>query len=310
MNPKQKKYLFVFLFFLAFIGLINFLNIGKNISFPVIVAVGDISCGEKDRQEGALPCKDKETAKLVKTIKPYAVLALGDLQYSKGAYEDFLSFYDKTWGALKAITYPVPGNHEYRVASAEGYFDYFNGKRIFSGRVGDRDKGYYSFDLGTWHLIALNSNCNNIGGCDENSPQTRWLKRDLDNNNSICTLAFFHFPYFTSASNNINTFPNAVWDSLYQYGVDIVLTGHEHYYERHIPQDNKKNIDYNKGIRMFTVGTGGKSYAKNPYISSTAQVYKENVFGVLKLMLKPNSYAWEFIAIDNNVVDQGTARCH
>lgn len=299
------KKIFLLTFIIILLGIFSIIKKES----PIIIGVGDIGCGKKDRQEGN-PCKDRETLRLAKIINPDAVLALGDLQHSKASYEDFLSFYDKTWGQLKSITYPVPGNHEYRTASAEGYFHYFNGRKNFSGRAGDRDKGYYSFDLGTWHLIALNSNCNNIGGCDENSPQTRWLKRDLDNNNSICTLAFFHFPYFTSVSENTNTFPNTVWDLLYQNSIDVVLTGHEHYYERHIPQDNKKNIDYNKGIRTFTVGTGGKSFGHDSSQNPLVETHIEDTLGVLALTLKKYSYEWGFISTDNVILDKGKSLCH
>ena len=140
-------------------------------------------------------------------------------------------------GAAKAITYPTVGNHEYLTPSAAGYFDYFDGVGAAGGRAGDRSTGYYSYDIGTWHVIVLNSECSHIGGCGRGSPQDRWLRDDLAAHPNRCTLAYWHEPRFTSGSNGNFTGADMFWRNLYAAGADLILNGHDHDYERFAPQD-------------------------------------------------------------------------
>lgn len=271
---------------------------------PVIAAAGDIACGAQHKNQ---PCKQKDTAQLLLNLKPTAVLTLGDNQYDSGEYENFLNFYDPSWGQLKTITYPVPGNHDYETPKAKGYFDYFR------DRAGDRAKGYYSFDIGEWHLIALNSNCYAIGGCGKGSPQEVWLKEDLAAHTiNKCTLAYWHHPLFSSGVEHGND-PQflSFWQDLYEYGVDIVLNGHDHDYERFAPQDPTGKLDTKQGIREFVVGTGGRNLYTIKKTIPNSEVHDFKTYGVLKLILHSASYEWEFIPIASQTfTDSGKDSCH
>jgi 3',5'-cyclic AMP phosphodiesterase CpdA len=277
---------------------------------PVIVAAGDIACtpqsayfnqgkGKDDN------CQMQATANLVLNNNPKAVLVLGDNQYEKGELENFQKSYDPTWGRFKHITKPVPGNHEYVQPQAAGYYDYF-GKL-----AGDRRKGYYSFNLGNWHLIALNSNCEYVGGCNVGSPQEKWLKADLKANTKACTLAYWHHPRFSSGLHGNNKALAAFWQDLYEAGAELVLSGHDHDYERFAPQDLNEKLDSQKGIRQFVVGSGGKSLYPFKTIRANSEVRNNDTYGVLKLSLNPQSYAWEYQPIPgSDFKDQGKAACH
>ena len=272
-----------------------------------IVAAGDIVCDDsmvKSERE----CHQDETAALVEKINPDAVLALGDLQYPRASLDRLENFYDKSWGEFKDKTYPVPGNHEYQLlGGANGYFDYFNGRGNFSGRAGDRDKGYYSFDLGNWHLIAINSNCRAVGGCGLNSAQYAWLKQDLEKNDKLCQLAFWHHPRFSSGKREENGQMQAMWELLYGHRADLVLAGHNHAYEGFAKQDPQRQAASN-GVRQFVVGTGGRSFYEKTADRPNAEVYRSDVFGVLKLSLKTKGYDWEFLS-DGDFTDKGSDRC-
>jgi hypothetical protein len=223
---------------------------------PVIVAAGDIVCGTGT--SASAPCKHAATAALVTSIAPAAVLLLGDIQYENATLADFNTYYQPTWGVHKAITWPSAGNHEYQTPGASGYFDYFNGVGVQSGRAGDRSKGYFSFNIGAWHLIALNSNCASIGGCDIGSPQEQWLRADLAANPNTCTLAYWHHPRFSSGSHGNNSSMQAIWQALYDHRADLVLAGHDHDYERFGPQTATGALDNAAGVRSLVVGIGGK----------------------------------------------------
>jgi hypothetical protein len=275
---------------------------------PVVVAVGDIVCGTGTSTSA--PCVHAQTAALTGAVAPAAVLLLGDNQYESGTLSDFRSFYDPTWGTHKAITWPSAGNHEYQTAGAAGYFDYFNGQGAPTGRAGDRTKGYYSFDLGSWHLIALNSNCAAVGGCGAGSPQEQWLRTDLAANPRTCTLAYWHHPRFSSGAHGNNSSMQAIWQALYDHGADLVLAGHDHDYERFAPQTATGGADAAKGIRSFVVGTGGKDLRSFSTIRANSALRNSTAFGVLKLTLRPSSYAWEFVPIPGHVLnDAGSAAC-
>ena len=275
---------------------------------PVVVAVGDIVCGTGTSTSS--PCVHGATAALVGSIAPAAVLLLGDNQYESGTLSDFNAFYEPTWGAHKAITWPSVGNHEYQTAGAAGYFDYFNGREAQTGRAGDRDKGYYSFDVGSWHLIALNSNCTAASGCGAGSPQEQWLRADLAANPRTCTLAYWHHPRFSSGMHGNASSMQPIWQALYDHGADLVLAGHDHDSERFAPQTATGAADATKGIRSFVVGTGGKSLRAFSTIRANSERRSSSSFGVLKLTLRPSSYAWEFVPIPGDALnDAGSGDC-
>ncbi len=266
---------------------------------PVVVAAGDIATCSRTG--------DEATASLIGGIDG-TVLALGDSAYPDGSAEDFEECYDPTWGRFKDRTKPAPGNHEYHTPGAQGYFDYF-GKA-----AGDPDKGYYSYDLGAWHLIALNSNnCEGaLGGCGVSSPQVRWLKADLAKNEKKCTLAYFHHPRYSSGEehgNNPEVKP--FWEVLYEAGADVVLSGHEHNYERFAPQDSYWKADPERGIREFVVGTGGNSHYEILDALPNSEIHNDDTYGVLKLTLHPKSYEWRFLPVaGGEFTDSGDDQCH
>lgn len=276
---------------------------------PVAAAAGDIVC---DPIVGG-SCKHIATSDLVLQINPNAVFALGDNQYESGQYTNFISYYDPSWGRFKGLTHPSVGNHEYLTAGAAGYFDYFNGVGNFSGQAGDRDKGYYSFDIGTWHGIVLNSNCSKVGGCGAGSAQEKWLRADLASHTATCTIAYFHHPRFSSGNHGSQTSVKALWQALYDYNADVVLSGHDHDYERFAPQDPNGTLDLLRGVREFIVGTGGKNHTHLGTSGRIAnsEVFDDTSFGVIKLTLHPTSYDWVFIPIPgNSFTDSGTQQCH
>lgn len=275
---------------------------------PVIVAAGDIVCG--NNTPGGTACKHAQTAALIGTINPNAVLLLGDNQYEDGTLAEYNALYGPTWGQYKSITYPSVGNHEYQTANASGYFDYFNGVNVQSGRAGDRSKGYYSFDLGAWHLVALNSNCGNIGGCGVGSAQEVWLKADLAAHPNACTVAYWHHPRFSSGQHSSDASTQALWDALYKAKADLILTGHDHNYERFAPMTATGVLDNTNGIRSFVVGTGGKEQRSLGSTKANSLVRSNNSFGVLKVTLHPTSYDWQFVSIAGNTLnDAGSSTC-
>ncbi|MBC7895674.1 MAG: metallophosphoesterase [Cytophagaceae bacterium] len=274
----------------------------------VVVAVGDIVCGADTA--GKL-CVDEETAALTAQSNPTAVLALGDLQYEDGAYSDYMTYYDQSWGAFKSITYPVPGNHEYHTSGASGYFDYFNGVGVATGRAGTRGKGYYSTNIGGWHVVMLNNNCNGVGGCGVGSPQEQWLRADLAANPAACTLAAWHIPRFSSGDHGSNPNSTALWQALYEFGADVVLVGHDHNYERFAPQTAQGNRDDAYGIREFVVGTGGEELKPESVPVPHSEVHDYTSMGVLRLTLHADSYAWRFVSIPGHTLaDTGSTQCH
>ena len=267
----------------------------------VIMAAGDIACGP-DVTPNEAQCHDQATADII-AAEPRvdAVLPLGDLQYDYGALEHFRSHYHRTWGRFFSITRPVPGNHEYGTFEAQGYFTYFG------TRAGPVGKGYYSWDLGGWHMIALNSEID----LTPRSEQVLWLKRNLARTAARCTLAYWHVPRFASGSghgSDDSLIP--IWDALHAASVDVVLVGHEHNYERFAPQDSAGNASPD-GPRSFVVGTGGRSlYPFRATIEPNSEVRNATSFGVLKMELYADSYTWEFIPIDEDgFTDSGSADC-
>jgi acid phosphatase type 7 len=276
---------------------------------PVIVAAGDLVCGPTT--EVGRPCEHAAVAALVPSITPDAVLLLGDNQYESASLSEFNSVFDPVWGAHKSIIYPVAGNHEYGTAAAKGYFDYFNGVGVANGRAGPRGKGYYSFDLGAWHIVVINSNCGKVGGCNAGSPMEQWLRADLAANPAVCTLAAWHHPRYSSGRHGSIVNMKPIWQALYDYDADIVLSGHDHDYERFAPQNAAGVLDNARGLRQFVVGTGGKEHTGFPSIKPNSQQRDKTSFGLLKLTLHPTSYDWQFVPVPGQTLnDAGATSCH
>jgi len=266
---------------------------------PVLVGAGDVaSC---DDLSGAYA-----TAKLIEQI-PGTVFVAGDLAYPDGTDENFAKCYEPTWGRFKDRTRPAPGNHEYHSDGASGY------ARYFGEAAGDPKKAYYSYDLGTWHVISLNSECAQVGGCDQASPQGQWLKQDLEQHKNGCIVAYFHKPLFSSGGSHGNDpLMKPLWDVLYHSGADIVINGHDHNYERFAPQDPEGKLDTVHGIREFVVGSGGKnSHRKMGITKPNSEARNDDTFGVLKLTLHAKSYDWEFVPeAGKTFKDSGSGTCH
>jgi hypothetical protein len=265
---------------------------------PVFVGAGDIaSCNSQG---------DEATANLLDTIPGY-VYTTGDNAYESGTATEFANCYTPSWGrsSIKDRTYPAVGNHEYQTEGARGYFDYFG------ARAGDPTKGYYSYTLGEWHMVALNSMCEKVGGCGATSPMVRWLKDDLAANLKTCTLAYFHHPLFSSGSSHGgNSKMKPSWEVLYAANADVVLNGHVHNYERFAPQTPSGVADPEQGIREFVVGTGGKSLNAFDSTVANSEVRDASTFGVLKLTLHPSSYEWQFVTAPNaTIADTGSTSC-
>jgi acid phosphatase type 7 len=277
---------------------------------PIIAAAGDIACAPNEIPPAGSAfvdkkCRMQDTATLLQSEPFSAVLALGDLQYQKGELENFQASYDRTWGKVKAITRPAPGNHEYYTPGATGYYSYFG------AIAGNPNQGYYSFNLGEWHMIALNSNCDAIGGCGAGSPQEKWLKADLTASPAQCTLAYWHHPRFSSGLHSNNASTDALWRALYEAKADVILTGHDHNYERFAPQTPDAKSDSNRGIRQFVVGTGGMSLRELRTVQPHSKARNTQAYGILKLTLKPKSYDWQFIPIPGQTfTDSGSGTCN
>jgi hypothetical protein len=277
---------------------------------PVIAAAGDIACAPSDPNYNgglgtATKCAQKRTSDLVVSEQPTAVLTLGDNQYEIGRLSRFLESYDPTWGRVKSITRPTVGNHEYMTAGAAGHFDYYG------AAAGPRGKGYYSFDVGSWHLVALNSNCAEVGGCGAGSPQESWLRSDLAAHPNRCTLAYWHHPRFSSGPHGNSAAMQAIWKALYDANADVVLAGHDHTYERFAPQDHTGVADPVRGIRGFVAGTGGKNHYSFGTTRPNSQVRNSATFGVLEFSLHPGSYNWKFEPVAGaSFTDSGSDSCH
>lgn len=262
----------------------------------VLVGAGDIA-----------DCRDlsgaEATAKLIEHVSG-TVMAVGDLAYPDGTRENF-SCYEKTWGRVKSRTRPAPGNHEFHSAGATPYFEYFG------AAAGDPKTGYYSYELGKWHVIVLNSECLDVGGCQAGSPQEKWLRVDLAQHPAVCTLAYWHKPLFSSGSAHGNDLEmKPLWQALYDANAEIVVNGHDHNYERFAPQAPDGSADPERGIREFVAGTGGKNLRPMGPPVLNSEVRSSETFGVLKLTLRANGYDWQFIPqAGRTFTDSGSANC-
>lgn len=286
-------------------------------SFPegdevTLVGAGDIAdCTHEDAAK---------TAALVAKI-PGAVVTLGDNAYPDGSLDNFLDCFDKSWGQLRGRMRPTIGNHEYHVPHAGAYFAYF-GKA-----AGTPFEGYYSFDVGRWHVVSLNSDCvegrrlsdididvtsADFGGCSADSPQAKWLRRDLDAHPSLCTIAMWHHPRFSSGDQGDYRGMSALFSILVDHDVELLLSGHDHDYERFGPQLADGTRDEAHGVRQFVVGTGGATLTQLDKAQPNSERRQDTTHGVLKLTLRPSDYDWEFVPVAGApaFADQGQGTCH
>jgi calcineurin-like phosphoesterase family protein len=260
---------------------------------PVLVGAGDIaSCASRN---------DEATARLLDNI-PGTVFTVGDNAYlSSKRIRNPFPCYAASWGRHKNRTRPVPGNHEYDGNYLGDYFDYFG------EAAGGRDKGYYSYDLGKWHIIALNS----MIETGPSSTQGRWLRGDLEKNQRLCTLAYFHHPRFSSGPSPTNRNAVQLWEALSRAGIDVVVSGHDHIYERFAPMTADGVRDERTGTRQFVVGTGGASHYKLGRTANGSEVRNNSTFGVLKLTLRERGYDWRFVPVrGRRFSDAGSGPCH
>jgi hypothetical protein len=232
------------------------------------------------------------------------------MAYPSGSAADFANCYVPAWGSFKSRTRPAIGNHEYDTGSPAAYFNYFG------SLAGDPVNAYYSYDVGAWHVVVLNSNCSKItGGCAVGGAQEKWLRADLGANPTACTLAYFHHPRFSSLYPVLNTDGSTLplWQALYDAGAELVLNGHAHVYERFAALTPAGVADPARGVREFTVGTGGGEphSSWNTPRAQNSEVFNDRVWGVLQLTLHANSYDWNFIGVPGTAfTDAGSGACH
>jgi hypothetical protein len=260
----------------------------------MLIGAGDISdCNNNN---------DEATAKILDANLGGTVFLLGDNAYESGSTTEYNNCYDPTWGRHKARTKPSAGNHEYNTPNATGYYGYFG------SAAGDPTKGYYSYDVGDWHIVVLNSNISRTA----TSAQLVWLDQDLAANTKSCTLAYWHHPRFSSGfehGNDVSVQP--FWEKLVQYNADLILNGHEHDYERFARQSPTGVADNVSGIRQFVVGTGGRALYSLGTVKANSEVFNSSTFGVMRLTLSAGSYSWQFIPIAGQTfTDSGSENCH
>lgn len=280
---------------------------------PVIVAAGDIACDPTNplfRGGSGTSgwCRAAKTAAIVAAIGPTAVLPLGDAQYDTGRLRQYRASYRLSWGVFLSKSFPTPGNHDYEASStASGYLRYFGNRATPPGASAN---GYYSYNVGTWHLISLNSNCTFVG-CGSGSAQYQWLKGDLQSHPQDCTLAYWHAPRFSSGPHGNTTSVQPFWNLLYRYGAEVVLNGHDHIYERFAPQNAAGAKDTKYGLREFIVGTGGAQHYWIDKVKPHSLVRNTKAFGVLRMALHSGGYGWSFRPVAGATFkDSGTGTCH
>jgi hypothetical protein len=259
------------------------------------MAAGDIACdpgdpGYNGGSGSGTSCMQRATSNELATAA--AVLPLGDDQYSSGTLSTFQQVYDSTWGRYKSKTHPASGNHEYNMPGAAGYYGYFGSAASPQDPTCTANcKGYYSYDVGAWHLIVLNSECAQVGGCTEGSPQEQWLKADLAAHATVCTLAYWHRPLFTSGVSLGDSAMHDLWEDLYNAHADLA-----------------------RGITEIIVGTGGASHDSFSSTAANSVVRDNTTYGVLKVTLHPTSFSWQFLpetaAGNGTFADAGSRACH
>ena len=255
----------------------------------MLVGAGDIAvCGS---------VATAQTAALLDRIDG-TVFTAGDNAYFQGSAANYRDCYEPTWGRHKHRTRPAPGNHEYETAGGAAYFAYFGPS------AGPPGLGYYSFEAGPWHVVSLNSNV----AANQSSPQYQWLANDLAARNARCVAAIWHHPMFSSGPNGPSPLMRDIWQLLQQARAEIVITGHDHVYERFVPLDANRRPTPD-GLRQFTVGTGGAELYSFVNVSPDSEV-RIAAFGILKLNLTGDGYGWEYLGTNGNVLDSGTGMCH
>jgi len=273
-----------------------------NADAPVVAfAAGDIA----DCRSKKSTARNVATAKIISQAiedNPNAiVLTLGDHTYPVGTTEEFDDCYQPSWGQFKDHTFPSPGNHEYYTPNAYPYFQYFG------DITGTQKHSFYSFDKGAWHIISLNSNLRS----DDMQQQLDWLKNDLKNKSAACILAYWHHPVYSSGMHGNNSQMKPAWELLMAAKADVILSGHDHHFERFALQNSEADEDKASGIRQFIVGTGGATLGPVFFRKSNSQTINTKENGVLKLTLKKDSYDWEFVGVpDTSFTDQGSTACH
>ena len=269
---------------------------------PILIGAGDISaCGSNNGEP---------TAKILDGVFANGanangvVFTMGDNAYEDGTLTQYNTCYGPTWGRHKARTRPSAGNHEWHTAGAAGYFDYFG------AAGGDRSKGaYYSYDLGSWHIIVID--VYNTAGTGAGSEQEKWLKADLAAHPNKCTLAYWHAPRFSSGTHGSSSWLQNIWQALYDANADVVVSGHDHHYERFAPQTPSGSADPARGIREFLVGTGGDTVYSIGSPIANSEVRYNGGYGVIKFTLHATSYDWEFLSEAGKTFnDKGTGSCH
>jgi hypothetical protein len=263
---------------------------------PVLVGAGDIASCNLDG--------DEATARLLDGISG-TVFVAGDGAYESGTSRQYADCYGPTWGRHKDRTRPAAGNHDYQTKNAAGYREYFG-----TAAVNADGKTWYSFDLGTWHVIVLDSDCRAVGGCDVESDQGRWLAADLAATQASCTLAIWHHPRFTSGEHGNDGSVAPFWQALYDAGADVVVNGHDHDYERFAPQNPAGVEDRARGIREFVVGTGGASLRPFAKQAANSEFRVALYYGVISLKLHDGSYEWSWQSSGGPVTDSGSGPCH
>jgi len=267
----------------------------------VLLAAGDIAeCPTNG---------DEATARIVERFPEATVATLGDNAYPDGSEVDFVRCFEPSWGQFRERIRPATGNHDFNTTDAAAFSEYFG------EAAGEFDKYYYSYDLGAWHVVVLNSDCWRVDGCELEDPQIQWLRSDLAGSAAQCTLAYMHRPPFSSGRYGEPQDTGRVrpiWQALYEEGVDVLLTGHEHSYERFTPMNAEGDPDNERGVRLFVVGTGGGNLRKFKYEPlPTTESRNDETWGVLKLALHSNGYEWEFLPVAGKTFeDAGSWTCH
>ena len=258
---------------------------------PILIGAGDIAvCGSRHAEA---------TARVLDSV-PGIVFTVGDHAYPSGTTQQFTDCYAPTWGRHRARTRPAPGNHDYHSADAAPYFAYFGES------AGPAGLGYYSYNLGDWHIVSLNSNIAAYAG----SPQEQWLRSDLAAHGTVCTAAYWHHPMFSSGPHGSHPHMGDIWRVLQEFGADLAISGHDHTYERFAPQDAEGRADPIRGVRQFVVGTGGASPYEMWRAAPNSEIQGYGDFGVLKLTLHAEGYDWEFLPVAGATFhDSGSGQC-